>query len=270
MNPPHPTPPQRRTRGLSPAAQRIAWALLVGALALMSACATVQEPDKKAIKKAEYHYKLGANYFAEHLIPQSIRELLLSLEQNPHNPDAHHLLGFIYMGRRNYPEAIRYFRTAIEQRPDFYICLNNLGTAFIASARWEEAVALYEDLVTKPMYNTPELAYNNLGWAYYNLGQYERAQEHLEMAVFLKEELCLAYNNLGLTYLKLNNPVGADRAFNNAITRCPHFTEPHFHLAQLMRSRNDPRARFFYQRCYEMSANSNWGDRCRSYLEVMN
>jgi len=40
-------------------------------------------------------------------------------------------------------------------------------------------------------------------------------------------------------------------------------------MAQVMRTRGNPKARAYYQRCFELGADSNWGDRCRSYLEVL-
>jgi len=244
-------------------------ALFLFSLFAMTACASSSKEKDKALKLSKYHYDLGVGFFSEQQIPLSIRELMLSVDANPDNPDAHHLLGFIYMGRRNYPTAIKHFKQGIALRDNFYICLNNLGAAYLAAERWEDAVALYEELTDKPTYNTPELAYNNLGWALHKLGRYKRANEAFEMATFLKPQLCLAYNNLGLNSIKQQNAIGATRAFKKAIKYCPTFVEPHFHIAQLMRVRNNPRAREFYQRCFELAAETKWGDRCRSYLEVL-
>ena len=226
---------------------------------------------KKAAEKAkasQYHYQMGANYFSEQMAQQALRELLLAVEVDPNHADALHLLGFIYLGRRDYPRAIEYLRKGVAARKDFYICLNNLGTAYMASGRWEEAVEIYEELINKPMYNTPELAYNNLGWSYHKVGEDRRAEETLQMALFLKPEMCLAYNNLGQVQLDQGNRIGALRNFMQAIKRCPAFTDPHFHTAQLLRQKGDPQARLYYQRCWELAAESTLGDRCRSYLEV--
>jgi len=240
--------------------------LFVLAVGFISGCAN-QNAKEKA-KKSQYHYQMGANYFSDQMAQQAIRELLITVDIEPNHADALHLLGFIYLGRRNYPQAIEYLRKAVIARKDFYICLNNLGTAYMASGRWEEAVELYEELINKPMYNSPELAYNNLGWSYFKVGEHRRAEETLQMALFLKPEMCLAYNNLGQVQSKVGNRVGALRNFLNAIKHCPKYTEPHFHSAQLLRHRGDPEAQLYYQRCWELAADSTMGDRCRSYLEV--
>lgn len=238
------------------------------ALLVLGGCASDTEQRKEAVKKGQYHYQLGANYFSEQMVPQALRELLLAAEQDPENADALHLLGFIYMGRRDYNRAIDFFKKAIAIRPDFYICLNNLGAALLAAERWDEAILLFEDLINKPMYNTPELAYNNLGWAQFKLNNYRQASDAFEMAVFLQPKLCLAHNNLGLVRENQGNTVGALRSFQDAIEGCPNYVEPHFHLAQLLLKRQDPSARLYFQRCYELASDSNWGDRCRSYLEI--
>lgn len=238
----------------------------LGSVAL-SGCAT-GKPDKSLEDKANYHYQLGSNFFREQLIPQAIRELELALEKDPKHADSLHLMGFIYMGRRNYPQAVRYYRQALDAKPDFFICKNNLGTALMAMNRWEEAITLYEELITQATYNTPELAYNNLGWSYHKKGDQEKAKEALEMAVFLKPEMCLAHNNLGLVQQEQDNSAGALRSFLKAAQLCPDYPEPHFHSGQLLRTRQDPRAQQYYKRCHELAPDSTWGERCRAYLGI--
>ncbi len=260
----------RRVRGTAGRA-RWGWAVHVAAVVALVAgaqgCATAKL-TKEDQEKADYHYQLAANHFSDKQIPQAIRELTLSLEKDPQHADALHLMGFIAMGRQNYPQAVDFFKRAIEARPDFYICINNLGTALLASHRWDEAILVYEELINKPTYNTPELAYNNLGWAYHEAGQGDRAEEMLQMAIFLKPDLCLSYNNLGIVQLERKNTVGATRSLQQAIKRCPTYQEPHFHLGQLLREKQDPKAREYYQRCYEIGPENTWGERCLSYLEL--
>jgi len=254
--------PLRASRGA------VALVLLLAIVATSLGCTSESEVQKKAVKDGQYHFQLASNFFNEQMVPQALRELLIAVETDPTNADVLHLLGFIYMGRRDYNRAIEYYQKAIESREDFYICMNNLGTAYLAAERWEDAIALYEDLVNKPMYNTPELAYNNLGWALYKLGQQRRAADALEMAVFLQPRMCLAHNNLGLVRQEQGNPVGALRSYHTAIEKCPTYAEPHFHMALLLVQRGDPSARLYLQRCYELASDASWGDRCRSYLEV--
>ena len=259
--------PQRKVPSV--AREPVVLALCIALVLSCAACTSSEEVKKKAVKDGQYHYQLGSNFFSEKMVPQALRELLIAVETDPENADALHLLGFIYMGRRDYTRAISFYERAIEIRPDFYICQNNLGTAYLSVERWDDAVRIYDELVNKPMYNTPELAYNNLGWALFKQGLYRRAADAFEMAVFLQPKMCLAHNNLGLVRENQGNPVGALRSYKNAITGCPTFAEPHFRMAQLLYKRQDPNARLYFQRCYELAANSNWGDRCRSYLEVV-
>jgi type IV pilus assembly protein PilF len=230
-------------------------------------CAT-GKPEKATLAKADYHYQLGANFFRDQLIPQAINELETALGHDPGHADALHLLGFIYMGRRNYPQAALHFRKALEAREDFFICQNNLGTALMAMNRWDEAIVVFEGLVARPTYSTPELAYNNLGWSFHKKGEQSRAEEALEMAVFLKPEMCLAHNNLGLVQLAQEDTVGALKSFQKATQLCPNYPEPFFHGGQVLRAKEDPRAREYYQRCYDLAPESTWGERCMAYLGV--
>ena len=244
---------------------------LLLAVLTCGACLTPQKTERlelKAEKNADYHYQLAANFFAEKMIPQALRELLLTIEIDENHAYALHLLGFIYQGRRNYTQAITYYKRATAARENFYIAQNNLGTAMLAAGRYDEAAELYEGLTTKPMYNTPELAYNNLGWAYYKQGDHLRAEESIRMAIFLKPSLCLAQNNLGVVLLDRGDKTGARRAWTKAVNECPKYPEPHFHMGMLLHARRDPKASEWFRRCYDLAPDSTWGDRCRSYLEV--
>jgi type IV pilus assembly protein PilF len=244
---------------------------LVVATALLSACtSTTTRPtlDPKEEKEASFHYQLGANFFAEKMVPQALRELLLTIEIDPNHPDALHLLAFVYQGRHDFGQAIIYYKRAVKARDNFYIAQNNLGTALMASGRYGEAAELFETLSAKPMYNTPELAYNNLGWSYFKLGDHLRAEESIKMALFLQPELCLAHNNLGVVMESRGDRVGARRAWEKAVRKCPHYAEPHFHVGMMLHTRRDPKAATWFRRCYEVAPESNWGDRCRSYLEI--
>lgn len=245
-------------------------AMSVGAVAALGGCAGTQEKDeKKTIKDADWHYKMGAGYFESREIPLAIRELHKSLEMNPKQYEAHYLLGFIYMGRHDYTKSIQHYKEALKLKPDYLFAKNNLGTVYLATERWREAAKIFQELLEEPLYTTPELAHNNLGWAYFNLREYSKAIEHFNMAIFLKPQMCLAYNNLGRTYEAMSRYDKAERQYRKALRKCPNnYAEPHFHLAKLLQQRGDPRAQAHFKKCLEIQPDSNLADRCRQYLQV--
>lgn len=239
--------------------------------ATFSGCAANQQAqeEEQMLKDAEWHYEMGAGYFEASEIPLAIRELHTALEMNPAQYKAHHLLGFIYMGRREYAKSIQHFKEALRLEPEFHFAKNNLGTVYLAMERWREAAELFEGLLEEPLYTTPELAHNNLGWAYFNLRRYPSALENYKMAVFLKPQMCLAHNNMGRVHEAMENVLEAKRQYETAIRRCPgQYAEPHFNLGKILQRQGLPEAKAHFDRCQRIEPESNLGARCRQYLEV--
>ncbi len=243
---------------------------LVGGLVFGIGCAgTNGQSEDDQIRDAEWHYNMGAGYFENNKIYPAIRELNRALEKDPKLAKAHFLLGFIYSGRKKQHKAIQHYKQALELKPKFYKAKNNLGSIYLEMGRWREAAEVFQELLDESMYPTPELAHNNLGWAQYNLGRYDDAKEHLEMAVFLKPEMCLASNNLGLTHREMGNISEAVENFEQAIRKCPdNYAEPHFNLAKIMADRGNPKASRHFEKCVEIEPETNLGKRCRNYLEL--
>jgi type IV pilus assembly protein PilF len=247
----------------------LAIAALVLLLTMVPACSGADKKKDQIQQDAQWHYEMAAGYFEANEIPLAIRELTFALERNPNHEQAHYLMGFIYMGRRNYPKSIQHFQEVLRLNPQYHFAKNNLGTVYLAMERWQDAEVLYLELLDEPLYTTPELAHNNLGWAYYNLRRYSDALEHLRMASFLKPELCLADNNMGLVYEAMGNRREAASMYRRAINKCPvNYQEPHFNLGKIMADDGDPRAFAHFERCVELAPGSLIADRCREYLRV--
>jgi Tfp pilus assembly protein PilF len=243
--------------------------LFIIAICVSLGCAGAQKKEEKLSEDAQFHYKMASAYFDSHEIPLAIKELTEALELDPDHKEAHYLMGFIYHGRRDYSKAIRHYQRALDIDPQYHFARNNLGTVYLATERWQDAVPQFEKLLEEPLYPTPELAHNNLGWALYQQGKYQRALEHFKMAAFLKPQLCLAQNNLGLTHKKMGNHDRAMEKFMEAVRLCPkQYAEPHFHIGKMMAEAGNPNARSHFEACARIEPGTNLGRRCREYLSV--
>jgi len=104
----------------------------------------------------------------------------LSFEQavtlDPDSANYRNALGLANLHSGRIPQAVNSFREAVRLNPDFSDGYNNLGVALAQSGKWEDAIAAFEKVLTFPFYNSPEIVYQNLGWAYYNLGRYQEAE----------------------------------------------------------------------------------------------
>lgn len=238
-------------------------------LVLGSSCAGSDANKKEDGQDSNWHYQMGHGYFESREISLAIRELTTALEKDETNFKAHFLMGIIYQGRRDYTKALKHYNETLRIKPDYNIALNNRGSVYLETERWRDAEKDFAELLERPLYATPELAHNNLGWVYYNQRKYSRAIEHFRMAIFLKPGLCLAYNNLGLVHRDSGSRSQAVENFEKAIKRCPNsYAEPHFNLGKLMQEDGHSQAGFHFRRCVEIEPESNLGARCREYLSI--
>lgn len=240
---------------------------LLAATAWTTGCATTG-PGEEAAAKAEFHYKLASNFFYDKKPQQCIAELYSALKLDPKHAKAHHLLGFVYFGRHDHVRALKHFQMAVTIDPDFDNALANLGNLYLATAQWEESIPYFERLLNKPLYRTPYLAQNNLGWALFNLERHEEAKRYLRLAVFYNPKFCLAHNNLGRVHAKLGNTRESLMRFHKAIELCPQYAEPHYFLGRIYNAlAEERRAYTHFEKCNKLAPETKYGRRCGDRIE---
>jgi tetratricopeptide (TPR) repeat protein len=218
-------------------------------------------------KKAEFHYKLANNFFYAKNTPSAIKELYTALSINQRHAKAHHLLGFIYFGRRDHIRAVKHLQMAVTISPDFHEAIANLGNLYLAMGEWVNAIPYFERLLNKPLYRTPYLAHNNLGWALFKLGRLVEAKRYMELAVFYNPKFCLGHNNLGRLYSHTGNTRAAIKRFHKAIDLCPKYLEPNYFLGRIyLALQLRGKAQDFFKRCHELAPDSPYGRRCGEAL----
>ena len=184
---------------MTPRGQKISHALFVIVL-LVSACATTATtPDEK--KKADAARNLGEAHLREGNLPVALRELLKAQKLNPKDPVIYNDLGLVYMAKERPDVAVGQFKKALELNPDYSLAKNNLGSAYLVLKEWDKAIPVLEDVTGDMLYATPHYPLANLGWAYYNKGNYAKAEAYLTEALDLQPDFTVAKVNLGRTYL---------------------------------------------------------------------
>ncbi len=188
-------------------------------------------------EKGDIHIKLGLNYDEIGNHEESVNNFLLAIELFPENGELYYYLGIEYRILEDYENAVTTFRKAIELNEDNAYYYFNLGVSFERLEKIDEAIVyldksiqlddtnavalnylgylladkgirLYEakELIEKALAKDPDNgAYlDSIGWVYYKLSEYEKAQEYLESAVkhmdVSEDENYLIYEHLGDTY----------------------------------------------------------------------
>jgi Tfp pilus assembly protein PilF len=243
----------------------LAVALMVTIGVLSSGCVTTISADDVA--KSDYHTKLARNYYTDHNITMTQRELYEALKLDPANAEAHYLKGILLMGLNDFDGAAAEYRAALVCNPKLRFARNNLGAVLIEQGNYEEVIQVIEPLLQDPLYETPYNAQSNMGLAYMGLGDFENAKKHLELAVFLNPRFCKGFNNLGLLFLKKQNMRDATSNFEKVIKICPEYGESWYHLGTIyQKTGRTNEAEEAFTKCAAALNDSPFGKRCKARL----
>ncbi|MEN8263401.1 MAG: tetratricopeptide repeat protein [Nitrospirota bacterium] len=234
----------------------------------LSSCATTE--SRKDIIKAETHSKLGHAYMNKGQLNDAFVEFHKSIRLNPENKRSLNFLGYISTKFKNYDDAVSYYKRAIAIDPDYSDAINNLGVAYAEIKNWDEAIKQFKSALGNPLYKTPERAYSNLGYAYYQKGAYTDAEEALEEALLRNPVLPRAFYILGLIYVKFHENESAIKEFIKAIGIMPYYMEAHWELANAyLRSGENEKALAHFNVVAEQDNNLDRSREALEYLELL-
>jgi len=164
------------------------------------ACATAH-PNGDNIQSATAHYKIGVSYLNEAKAQQAFVEFHKAYELNPDDREVLNAIGIIYLLYfDDTAKAIDFFEKAIKADPNYSEAYNNLGFAYEKLGQFDKAIPFYKKAVSNLLYSTPEKAYISMGNSYYRLGKYDDAISSFKNAVNRAPELSLAYMRMALCY----------------------------------------------------------------------
>ncbi len=201
--------------------------VLAGVL-LCSSCggpgaASAPGADPERMSQSEYDIARDL-WFRRNNPRDALKHALEAVELDENNADAAHLVALLYLDfcRRSPSEcrlaqAERYTRKALAAREDYREAKNTLGVVLIHRQRYAEAIEVLKPLTQDILYQTPENAWGNLGWAYLKQGSVDRAVAALERSVAAQPLFCVGNYRLGLAYDKKGQLAKAREALTAAL-----------------------------------------------------
>ncbi len=248
---------------------RPATLLLFPLVALFLFGCTGDSKQAKRDKDAEFYYSLSVNNFYAQNSQAALKELDSCFRLNPDHLKAHNLAGLIYLGRKQFTDALTHLEKALSLDPEYHEARANLGAVYMAMNDWNRAIAILSPLLHERLYPTPYLVENNIGWAYFKLGNMLQAEQHLKRALFVNNKFCLAYSNLGVVHKKLGRTEDALLDFNEAIKRCPDFVEPYYRVGIILQGKGEfKEAEKRFKQCERMGGENFYGRRCSRKLQA--
>ena len=197
--------------------------IFVGILICLSGCATGKEIKKN--DQSQVFFQMGASYLKEGDMTRALGELLKARDLAPNDPEILNALGLAYRFKGRSEEAIDSFQKAVKAKPEFSDAYNNLGVVYLDLGDWDQAIPAFEQALKNLLYETPEWARVNLGWAWFKKKDYPRAVEEFKRALVESPRFCLAHNRLGQVYLETSKYEDAIFEFRLAIKYCQQYPE---------------------------------------------
>lgn len=207
------------------------WIALILLGLIFSGCAG-NEKAKAKRQQADASRNLGEAYLAEGNFTLALRELLKAESMNPEDPFTQNYLGLAYMGKEKLDIAINHFQKALALNPGYAPARNNLGTAYLAKQDWDSAIKTFKTVAEDLLYATPHFPLSNLGWAYYNRGNYEQAERYYLEALDIEPNFAIAQRGLARTYMAMGRPADAVNTLEKAIDKSPRMAELHLEVGK--------------------------------------
>lgn len=212
---------------------------------------------------------------------QALEHALQAVELDDENAEASHLVALLYLDFCNrdakecrLEEAERYARLSVEANDQFREAKNTLGVVLIHRKKYAEAVSVLTPLSRDILYQTPENAWGNLGWAYLESGQIERAVEALLRSTAVQPDFCVGHYRLGLAYERKGDAGGALAAYTRALDvehpRCKAMQVAYVRRARvaIQLGRQDEALRDLEQ-CVHLDKSTPTGRECSALLSSM-
>jgi type IV pilus assembly protein PilF len=256
--------------------------LIFAGVVAFSACASSNsgEPAKDPDRMSESEYDVARDLWLRRSSPrEALEHALKAVELDEDNADAAHLVALIYMDfcSRNVdecrlPEAEKHARLALKAKPDYREATNTLGVILIHEKRYADAISVLKPLTEDILYQTPENAWGNLGWAQLESGATDAAIESLRRSIAAQPLFCVGLYRLGLAYERRREDTVAietlTRALETQAPGCNGLQDAFAARARIeLRAGDRDAAQSDLQRCVALSGKTIAGKECSSMLQ---
>lgn len=161
--------------------QRLLLCFFLASLTLLASCSrpsnelkTLQQQVWKNPKDAGAYMLLGNGYARNERYTEATEAYKNALAINPKLDEAYHALGAIAFNQKNYAQSLTYFQKHLEHAPKDSLILYDVGNAYMQLKQYEKAAKSYSDAIDNSESFTE--AHYNLAICYLNTGQRAEAQ----------------------------------------------------------------------------------------------
>lgn len=171
---------------------------------------------------AQGDYKKGVSYYQQQQYQKAIEEFKPIVEKQPDYEFGHRMLGFCYLQLGQYDQAIGSLQEAIRLDPKEFDSYRALALAYFNAQRFEEVGPTLDKAAA--LSNAPKAKYEIArmrGATAFNLGHYREAATALEQALSIQRGNADDVLQLGLAYVQLDQYDKAEEYLKQAVALRP-------------------------------------------------
>lgn len=239
-------------------------------------------PSGSAAAQSVAEYDVAVDLWLGRKQPrQALEKALHAVELDDENAAANHLVALLYLDfcqrdakECRFDEAERFARAALDADEQFREAKNTLGVVLIHQKRYAEAIEVLRPLSQDMLYQTPENAWGNLGWAFLESGRVDDAVDALQRSTAVQPSFCVGHYRLGVAYEKKKDPRAAIAAYTRALDvdhpRCKELQEAFAARGRLhiQLGRQDEGVRDLEQ-CVHLANGTETGRECAALLSSL-
>ncbi|WP_457552373.1 tetratricopeptide repeat protein [Desulfobacula sp.] len=183
--------------------------------------------------------RVGDEYYNAGEYTAALKNLLDAYKTIPNDPYLHNSLGLVYMAKDRYNLAKTHFKKALDLKSDYTQAKNGLGAVYMKQKKWALAIQCFKEVSENLLYPTPEIAFSNLGWAYFNQKMYGQAKTYFKKSLEIRSAFLNAVHGLASLYIETGHHEKAIDFLHQALKRNPDAAILHSDLAKVYEALND-------------------------------
>ncbi len=232
------------------------------------------------VRMSESEYDIARDLWLRRNQPrEALAHALKAVDLDDNDAEAAHLVALLYLdfcsrgpAECRLPEAEKNARLAMKDKPDFREAKNTLAVVLIHEKRYADAIAVLKPLTEDILYQTPENAWGNLGWAYLEQGSFDLAIDALKRSVAAQPLFCVGSFRLGLAFehkQEFTSSLDAlTRALETDAPGCNSLQDAFAARARVRMKLGDlPAARADLDHCVALSGKTETGKECSATLQ---
>ncbi|MDY6820627.1 MAG: tetratricopeptide repeat protein [Deferribacterota bacterium] len=219
-------------------------------------------------QSADAHYKLGLSYLETGDDAEAMKEFRKALNIGGPDPKIYYAISTYYLQRGDVGNAKLYIERAINLDNDNSEYLNAYASVLAANGEHEKAIKIWKKVLEDPTYAAREVVYYNLGFAYYQLGDYDKTIEYWKDSIRENPTVIRPYISLFRLYLEEGYDSKAVDLLKDGINRNPISSTLKMYLAEYYYNRKQySEASSLFYDIIEVSPNSEEAREAKNYLK---